>query len=112
MKSRGELAGKGAQVVLAARNPAKGEQALAHIPQAHPQARANFLAMDMADLSSVACDLYVRGLMTGNEVRDWLGMTPKKDLDQLVMLENYIPAGMIGDQKKLIQDQQKEGKDA
>ena len=38
-------------------------------------------------------------------------MTPKKDLDQLVMLENYIPAGMIGDQKKLIQDQQKEGKD-
>ena len=69
-------------------------------------------AYSMADLSSVACDLYVRGLMTGNEVRDWLGMTPKKDLDQLVMLENYIPAGMIGDQKKLIQDQQKEGTDA
>ena len=68
-------------------------------------------AYSMADLSSVACDLYVRGLMTGNEVRDWLGMTPKKDLDQLVMLENYIPAGMIGDQKKLIQDQQKEDKD-
>ena len=69
-------------------------------------------AYSMADLSSVACDLYVRGLMTGNEVRDWLGMTPKKDLDQLVMLENYIPAGMIGDQKKLIQGQQKEDKDA
>lgn len=69
-------------------------------------------AYSMADLSSVACDLYVRGLMTGNEARDWLGMTPKKDLDQLVMLENYIPAGMIGDQKKLIQDQQKEGTDA
>ena len=69
-------------------------------------------AYSMADLSSVACDLYVRGLMTGNEVRDWLGMTPKKDLDQLVMLENYIPAGMIGDQKKLIQDQQKEGNNA
>ncbi len=69
-------------------------------------------AYSMADLSSVACNLYVRGLMTGNEVRDWLGMTPKKDLDQLVMLENYIPAEMIGNQKKLIQDQQKEGADA
>lgn len=69
-------------------------------------------AYSMSDLSGVACNLYVRGLMTGNEVRDWLGMTPKKDLDQLVMLENYIPAEMIGDQKKLIQDQQKEGADA
>lgn len=69
-------------------------------------------AYSMSDLSGVACNLYVRGLMTGNEVRDWLGMAPKKDLDQLVMLENYIPAEMIGDQKKLIQDQQKEGADA
>jgi len=30
-------------------------------------------------------------------------MSPKEGLDKLVILENYIPAGMIGDQKKLNQ---------
>lgn len=53
------------------------------------------------DLSVVAKEQYSTGLMTGNEARDWIGMDPLPGLNDLVMLENYIPADRIGDQKKL-----------
>lgn len=59
---------------------------------------------DLQTLSSVFGELRKQGVVDGNEVRDAVGLSPREGLDELVMLENYIPSEKLGDQKKLIQE--------
>ena len=64
----------------------------------------NLLDWDVTTISQVFGTLYDRGIVTGNEVRDRIGLDPKEDLDKLMVLENYINIDRIDDQKKLIQN--------
>ena len=57
---------------------------------------------DVTSISQVFGVLYDRGIVTGNEVRDRIGLDPKEDLDKLLVLENYLPINRLGDQGKLV----------
>lgn len=59
---------------------------------------------DIRTISEVFGTLSDRGFITGNEVRDRIGMSPKEGLDELRVLENYIPYDMAALQKKLVQE--------
>lgn len=43
-----------------------------------------------------------------NEFRDAMGLEPREDMKELLGLENYIPAAMLGQQKKLTQEETNE----
>ena len=58
-------------------------------------------AYNLKDTASVFGDLYTKGLVTGNEVRSRLSLGYREGLDELMLLENYIPLAKSGDQAKL-----------
>lgn len=62
----------------------------------------SLLDWDLQTISSVFGELRKQGIVDGNEVRDRIGMSPREGLSELVMLENYLPADRLGDQKKLV----------
>jgi HK97 family phage portal protein len=57
----------------------------------------------LQELSQISLNMRNAGLMSGNEGRNWLDLPPIDGLDELVILENYVPADRLGDQKKLTQ---------
>ena len=64
----------------------------------------SLLDWDIKTIYEVFAGLADKGIVTPNEVRDRIGLTQLDGLDQLRILENYVPLDRIGDQKKLIQN--------
>ena len=66
----------------------------------NPRSLYSYSLKEIVDAGSELTD---RIAMRRNEWRDWLGFSPDAEMDELLALENYIPAKQLGDQKKLIQ---------
>lgn len=64
----------------------------------------SLLNWDIQTISNVLLAGSDRGFISGNEYRDRIGFEPREGLDELRILENYLPWDMSGKQKKLIQD--------
>lgn len=53
---------------------------------------------------SAGAEMVDRMALRRNEWRDWVGMPPDADMNELLALENYLPADRLGDQGKLVQN--------
>lgn len=62
---------------------------------------ASLYSYDLKMVADTYGTLYDRGVVTGNEVRDKVNLSPREGLDKLHALENYIPVDDLGKQKKL-----------
>ncbi|WP_283959573.1 phage portal protein [Niallia circulans] len=56
---------------------------------------------DLTEMVTAGVQLVDRNAMRRNEIRDWIGLDPDSEMNELIILENYIPAGAIGQQSKL-----------
>lgn len=64
----------------------------------NPRSLMNY---ELDELVKAGAEMVDRIAMRRNEWRDWMGLPPDPDMDELIALENYVPADRLGDQKKL-----------
>ena len=56
------------------------------------------------ELVSAGAEMVDRMALRRNEWRGWLNLPPDPDMNELLALENYLPADRLGDQGKLVQN--------
>ncbi|MBF2455099.1 phage portal protein, partial [Listeria seeligeri] len=56
---------------------------------------------DITELVNAGGQMVDRMAMSRNELRDWIGMAPREDMEELLALENFIPVEKLGNQNKL-----------
>lgn len=64
----------------------------------NPRSLMNY---ELDELVKAGAEMVDRIAMRRNEWRDWMGLPPDPDMDDLIALENYLPADRLGDQSKL-----------
>lgn len=63
--------------------------------------KMSLYSYDLPELVSCGVQLVDHMAIRRNELRDWVGLSPDDDMEELLALENFIPAARLGDQKKL-----------
>ncbi|WP_332632074.1 phage portal protein [Halalkalibacter flavus] len=56
---------------------------------------------DLTEMVTAGTQMVDRNSMRRNELRNWVGLDPDDEMEELIVLENYIPANQLGDQNKL-----------
>lgn len=61
----------------------------------------SLFSYNLNEMVTAGVSLIDRNAMRRNELRDWIGLDPDSEMNELIILENYIPANKLGDQNKL-----------
>ena len=64
----------------------------------NPRSLMNY---DISELVNAGAAMVDHAAMRRNEWRDWMGLPPDPDMEDIIVLENYLPVDRLGDQKKL-----------
>lgn len=64
----------------------------------NPRSLMNY---ELEEIVKAGAEMVDRIAMRRNEWRDWMGLPPDDEMNELIALENYLPANRLGDQKKL-----------
>ncbi|UTI42109.1 phage portal protein [Niallia sp. RD1] len=56
---------------------------------------------DLSEMVTAGVQMVDRNAMRRNELRNWIGLDPDEEMEELIVLENYVPASQLGDQEKL-----------
>jgi len=56
---------------------------------------------DLTEMVGAGGEMVKMNAMRRNELRNWVGLDPDDEMEELIVLENYLPQDKLGDQKKL-----------
>lgn len=61
----------------------------------------SLMSYDIDQIITAGKEMIDRMALRRNEWRDWIGFEPDAEMEELLALENFVPADRLGDQKKL-----------